>query len=153
MNRNIILLGALLALAVIVAFAVCCGRRFFSLFGGARRDRDPLLHVESDVIINTTDEEGRQREYHSLAEVPPDIREEIEKLKSQPWKEVSRSCSPDGLSRQVVRRKTLSEYRFVDEMGNERIYHSLEEMPPELRAAVEEAERRNAAPDGGTGIV
>ncbi len=108
------------------------------------------MHVETDIIINTTDEEGRQREYHSFDEVPPEVRAEIEKLKSEPWKEVSRSCSSDGLRREVIGKKTLSTFKVTDEMGNERIYHSLDEMPPELRAAVEEAERRNTGSDGGT---
>ncbi len=125
-------------------------QKFLSMFRVASRSGDALIRVDGDVIINTTDEEGRQREYHSLDEVPPEVRAEIEKMKSEPWKEVSSSCSSDGLRREIIRKKTLSTFKFTDEMGNERVYHSLEEMPPELRAAVEEAERRNAGLDGGT---
>jgi hypothetical protein len=125
-------------------------RRFLSLLGVGRRSPDAVIHVDRDIIIDTTDEEGQQHEYHSLDEVPPEVRAEIEKLKSEPWKEISRSFSSDGHRTEIVREKTLSTFKFTDEMGNERLYRSLEEMPPELRAAVEEAERRNPGPGDGT---
>ncbi len=121
-------------------------QRFLSLFRGGRSRRDRIVDVKQDIIVDVTDEQGRQHEYHSLDEVPPEVRAEIEKLKAEPWKEVSRFSSADGFTKKIVREKRLSTYKIVDESGKEQIYHSLEEMPPELRAAIEEAERTNPAP-------
>ncbi len=43
----------------------------------------------------------------------------------------------------AIRRKNISVYKIVDESGVERIFHSLEEMPPEIRAAIAEAEEKS----------
>lgn len=107
---------------------------------------EPIIHVENTVSIKTTDPEGQQHEYHSLDEAPPEVRAEIEKLKSVPWKEISRVSSSDGSRTELVSEKTVSTYKFTDLDGNEQIYHSLDEMPPELRAAVEQAEKMNSTP-------
>ncbi len=105
-----------------------------------RTPRKPLVRVEKRVTIKT-DMGGQRHEYHSLEEVPPEVRKELEELASQPWKTISQSSSSDGRVIKTTSGKTLSTYKFTDEAGNEHIYHSLEEMPPELRTAVEQAMR------------
>ena len=42
----------------------------------------------------------------------------------------------------MIQHKNISVYKIVDESGVEHTYHSLEEMPPEIRAAFEEAEKK-----------
>ena len=126
-----------------------------SLFRNKRPPRAPIIRIEKAVAIKMTDEEGRQHEYHSLEEAPPEVRAEVERLKSGPWKETARWSSSDGRTtrmgntREATSKRTVSTYKVRDGAGNERIYHSLDEMPPELRAALEEAQGRNLA--GGDG--
>lgn len=85
------------------------------------------------------------------------MRAEIERLKSAPWQETSRHSSSDGHTTRIrctakkVSKRALSTYKVTDASGNERIYHSLDEMPPELRAAIEEEQGENPiGGDGGT---
>ena len=53
--------------------------------------------------------------------------------------------SEDGTSitSKIIRRKNVFVYKIIDESGVERTYHSLEEIPPEIRAAIEEAEKQS----------
>jgi hypothetical protein len=83
-----------------------------------------------------TDKDGGKHEYHSLDEAPPELRGEIEKLESEALKE--------NIPSKVISRKSVSVYKIKDASGNERIYHSLDELPPEIRAAVEQAQKKSA---------
>ncbi len=123
--------------------------RWQRLLSRFRRGPASVLHSENTVIVKTTDEQGQQREYHSLDDVPPEIRTEIERLKSEPWKETYPSISADGRRIERISKKTLSTFKVTDASGKESIYHSSDEMPPELRAVLEQAEedqRRERAP-------
>jgi len=103
---------------------------------------NPLIRTKTVVRITSTDKDGNRHEYHSLDEVPPELRAEIEKLESAVLKEDFSSVSTTGNVLKAVSSKSVSIYKIVDESGQEREYHSLEEMPPELRAAFEKAEKR-----------
>jgi len=110
--------------------------RLFQSKGGFRK---PIISIKKAVSINTTDEHGQHHEYHSLEEVPPELRKEIEKLESEALKESLSFSSSDGLTTKIISRKKASLFRVEDASGNERIYHSLDELPPEIRAAFERA--------------
>ena len=98
-----------------------------------------MISIQKTVSI-TTDEAGQHREYHSLEELPPELRKEIQKLESEALKEGLRSVSSDGLTTTIHSRKQASLFQVKDADGNERVYHSLEEMPPEIRAALEQVQ-------------
>lgn len=104
--------------------------------------------VKQSLSIKTVGEDGQQHQYSSMEEVPPEIRSEIEALEKeaaqQKGKELSLTEISQGgnaLTAKILRQKKVSRYKIVDESGVERTYHSLEEMPSELRAAVEQAEK------------
>jgi hypothetical protein len=108
--------------------------------------------VEKSVSIKIVDEEGREQVYASLEEAPPEIRSQLEELERQAVREPGKRSSTMEASRvgdvfttKVVSEKNVSIYKIVDESGAEHTYHSLEEMPPDIRAAMEEAERKTSA--------
>ncbi len=120
-------------------------QRFCSLFQTANKPRLPLIRINKKVTIRTTGPAGQQHEYHSLAEVPPELRAEIEKAESE-LKEGFSLSSSDGLTTKIIKRKTASVYRFRDASGKERVYHSLDEMPPDIRTVFEAAQNKTHAP-------
>ena len=92
--------------------------------------------------------------YSSLDEAPPEIRAEIEALErealQQKGEELSvteRSQRGNALTSKTIHRKNVTVYKLVDESGVERVYHSLEEMPPEIRAAIAQADTREKKRD------
>jgi hypothetical protein len=104
--------------------------------------------VKKSVTIRTVGEDGQEHEYSSMEEVPPEIRSEIEALEKEAAQEKGSELSitetsqeGNAITSKIIRRKNVSVYKIIDDSGVERTYHSLEEMPPEIRAAVEEAER------------
>ena len=104
--------------------------------------------VRKSVTIRTLGEDGQQHEYSSMEEVPPEIRSEIEALEKEAAQEKGSELSVtessqegNALTLRNIRRKNISVYKIVDDSGVERTYHSLEEMPPEIRAALEAAEK------------
>jgi len=124
-------------------------RRFLSWFhvqmpGAPRR---PLITIKKTIDIRTTDRDGVKHEYHSLDEVPPEMRAEIEKLQAEAMSEKGGSTSitetsPLGstITSRTFIKKNVSLFKIKDASGNERIYHSLDELPPEIRAAIEQAQ-------------
>jgi uncharacterized protein YrzB (UPF0473 family) len=106
------------------------------------------MEVERSVSVKIVGEDGQEREYHSLEEVPPEIRAELAALEAaatrQKPDELSVTETSKGLT--ITTRTNVSRdvtvYKFVDEQGVERVYHSLEELPPGIRAAAAEAERK-----------
>jgi hypothetical protein len=46
----------------------------------------------------------------------------------------------NAITTKSIRRMNISIYKIIDESGVERTYHSLEEMPSEIREAIAEAE-------------
>jgi hypothetical protein len=103
--------------------------------------------VKRSVTIRTVGEDGQAHEYSSMKEVPAEVRSEIEALEKEAAQETGTELSVTETSRtgnairsKIIRRKNVSVYKIVDESGVEWVYHSLEEMPPEIRAAIVEAE-------------
>jgi hypothetical protein len=116
-------------------------QKFCSLFESANKPHRPIININKKVTIRTTDKDGQQHEYHSIAEVPPELRAEIEKVESELKQDFSLSSS-DGLTTKIVSKKTASLFKLRDASGNEKAYHSLEEMPPEIRVAFENAKTK-----------
>jgi hypothetical protein len=117
-------------------------QKFCSLFSSSAKPRRPLIQIKRTVTIKATDAQGQKHEYHSLEEAPPELRAEIEKLQAEtPGKTLSYSSS-DGLKSQLLTRKEISVFKIKDAQGNEKVYHSLEELPSEIRAAIEQAKKQ-----------
>jgi hypothetical protein len=107
----------------------------------------PQVTIKKTVDIRTTDKDGVKHEYHSLNEVPPEIRAKIERLEADALSEKGGSTFVTDTSSAgrttasgTFITKKISVYRIKDASGNEHIYHSLEELPPEIRAAIEAAQ-------------
>jgi hypothetical protein len=119
-------------------------QKLLRFFQDTDAPRQPIVNIKKTVSITTTDE-GGQHEYHSLDEAPPELRKEIEKLEAEGLKEGFRFSSSDGpttrITTKITGERTVSLFKVKDAEGNERIYHSLEELPPEIRAAFEQAQR------------
>lgn len=121
-------------------------RKFLSLFQSSDVPRRPRIILKKTVDIRTTDKDGIKHEYHSLDEMPPELREEFKKLESEMLNQTGPSTSVTETSREgntttsrMFIQKNASVYRIKDASGNERVYHSLDELPPEIRAALEKA--------------
>jgi hypothetical protein len=114
-------------------------QKLLRLFQGTGKPRRPVINIKKTVSIKTTDAQGERHEYHSLDELPPDLRKEVERLESEGLKESFCASSSDGPTTNIISRKTGSVFKVRDAAGNERVYHSLEELPPEVRAAWERA--------------
>jgi hypothetical protein len=121
-------------------------QKLLGLFQSKPDRRKPIIEIKKTISIKTTGPDGQHHEYASLDELPPELRAEIEKAQAEGLKQVFRSSSSDGLMAKVtttfVSNRKVSLFKVRDPSGNERTYHSLEEMPPDLRAAFEEAQRR-----------
>jgi RNA polymerase subunit RPABC4/transcription elongation factor Spt4 len=111
-------------------------QRFLSLFQ-REGPRKSVITIKKRIDIKTTDKEGQHHEYHSLDEVPPELRADLEKLQSEAEKEALTGASPTS---RFVTKKTISIFRVKDASGKEHIYHSLDELPPDIRAAFEKAQ-------------
>jgi len=107
---------------------------FLSLFQVVKTPQGRILNIKKTATITTTDKDGQRHEYHTLDEAPPELRAEIEKLESEALKE---NATPGMISK-----KSVSLFKVKDASGNERIYHSLDEMPPDIRALVERAQKQ-----------
>lgn len=125
-------------------------RRFLSLFQFAGQSRPHVLNIKKTVTIKTVGEDGQPHEYHSLDEVPPAMRAEIEKLESEVMKEKGDSMSfaetsPMGnaITSGIIKGKSVSVFKIKDASGNERIYHSLDQLPPHIRVLVERAQKQS----------
>jgi len=112
-------------------------RKFLSWLAPSGKSSSVLkINVTKNVSIKTSDKDGQHHEYHSLEEAPPELRAEIEKLETEALKDPP----APGVT---VTRKTFSTFKIQDASGNEKVYHSLDEMPPEIRAAIEEAQKKS----------
>ena len=120
-------------------------RRFLSLFQPAGTPARRIVNIKKTVNIKTTGKDGRRHEYHSLAEAPPEVRAEIEKLEAEALKEPGDTIvseTSDGRTSKIISEKSVSLFRVTDASGNVRTYHSLDELPPEIRAAMEQAQKK-----------
>lgn len=107
-------------------------RKFLSLFQVVNTPQRHILTIKKTATIKTTDKDSQRHEYHSLDEAPPELRAEIEKLESEALKE---NVTPGMISK-----KSVTLFKVKDASGNERIYHSLDELPPEIQEAVRRAQ-------------
>jgi len=107
---------------------------FLSLFQVVNTPQGHILTIKKTATIKTTDKDGRRHKYYSLDEASPELRAEIEKLESEALKE--------NVTPRMISRKSVSLFKVKDASGNERIYHSLDEMPPDVRALVERAQKQ-----------
>ena len=114
--------------------------KVFSLLTSRKKPRQPFVRIQKTITIKT-DKDGEQHEYHSIDQVPPEIRSEIEKAESEALKDALKSSSSDGRTITISTQKTISLFKVKDASGNERVYHSLEELPPEIRTAIEQARK------------
>jgi len=104
--------------------------RLLRIFGGVRVSVGKTAAGATQAgLIKTKDRikirdgrTGELREYGSLEEVPMEYREQVRK---------AREAAMSG--------KSFAPIIFRDASGSEHIYHSPEEMPPELRALYEKA--------------
>ena len=105
--------------------------RLLRCFGGARVSMEKSASGTTQVRLVTRTRErfkirdaqtGELRVYDSLEEVPLEYREQIRQ---------AREAATSG--------KGAAPIIFTDASGKERIYHSPDEMPPELRALYEKA--------------
>lgn len=91
------------------------------------------------ISIKTVDEDGQPHEYHSLDELPPELRAEVETLETEALKE--NAISPRTVfSRTTSKTKITKTIKTVDKDGQPHEYHFLDELPPELRAEAEKLE-------------
>jgi hypothetical protein len=127
-------------------FAPVQPRSFWQKLLGAFQRPAPsprrIVNIKKIVNIKTTDPDGQHHEYHSLKEVPPELRSEIEKAAAEALTENPGVSSADGLKTTLVSDKTISVFKVKDPSGNERTYHSLDELPPDIRAALENARKK-----------
>ena len=114
-------------------------QKLLRLFQGTGKPWRSVINIKKTVSIKTTDQNGQRHEYHSLDEVPPELRKEIEKLESEGLKESFSASSSERATTNIISRKTGSVFKVRDASGKEQVYHSLEELPPEIRAAWEQA--------------
>jgi Double zinc ribbon len=122
-------------------------RKFLSLFAFKPRSGRPIVKIKKTITIRTKDKDGQQHEYHSVDELPPELAAEVKKLQSEALKDISYKSSSDGLTTNITRRKSATIFKIKEPSGAERVYHSLDEMPPELRAAFEKAKAAGSKGD------
>ena len=122
---------------------------FLSLFQVVNTPQGRILNIKKAVTIKTVGEDGEPHEYHSLDEVPPGMRAEVEKLESEVLAGKGNSLSftetsPTGnaITSGIIKKQSVSVFKIKDASGNEHIYHSLDEMPPDIRALVERAQKQ-----------
>jgi hypothetical protein len=122
-------------------------RRLFSFFKNISKPGTHVLSVKKSVTIKTVDKDGTSHDYQSLAEAPLALQQAVEKLESEVMKEQGKSLSDAMLADAdkapqsgFITKKTFSIYRIKDASGKETVYHSLDELPPNIRAAIEKAQ-------------
>lgn len=118
-------------------------RRVGAWLRSAARPGPHTFVIRKGVTLKTIDRHSVKHVYHSLDEVPPEFRATIEKLKKElDDKSNSSADSKDKLEQGMVLREDIQEFKFKDAAGNEQVYHSLDEMPPETRALFEKLRGR-----------
>src|SRR5262249_53900102 len=105
-------------------------QKLLALFSSSGK---PALRVTKTVTVKelniVTNEQGERHEYHSLEEVPPELRTAVQNALNSTASE-----------------RTLKTYKIRDASGQERTYHSLEEVPSEFRALIERAQDTSKNP-------
>jgi len=113
-------------------------------FFQSQRPLKPRVVITKKVSVTTMDKAGERHEYHSLDELPPDLQDKVEQMQAEALSELNASPS-EGRTATSIYTKTnkISVFKVKDASGNERVYHSLEELPPDIRAAFEKLQNKS----------
>lgn len=128
-------------------------RRLFFLFLGSSSPKTPRsrppIYFHQTTSIKTVDADGTEHQYQSLAEAPLKLQQEVEKMqkelssqKSSMSVELPPETTADTTTHKFFTQKSVSVYKIIDDNGQECTYNSLEELPPEIRAAFEQAMKK-----------
>lgn len=122
-------------------------QKLSSLFQFATRPGPRGVNLKKTVTFKTMGKAGERQVFHSLDEVPPELRTEFEKLQSEVMRGRGIASPPTGISQTgqaippvIIGEKTVSMYKLKDAAGNERVYHSLDELPPEIQQVMKRLE-------------
>ena len=110
-------------------------KKLLGVFRTSPKSRRPIITIKKNVTIRTKGKDGETHEYKSLDEVPPELRAQMQSMQAEALKEAFSSASADDEEIKFIKRKTVSLFKVKDASGNERVYHSLDELPPEIRKA------------------
>jgi len=91
--------------------------------------------ITKKVSVTTVDKAGERHQYHSLDELPPELHDKVEQMQAEALSDLNTSPSDTKTNK-------ISVFRVKDASGNERVYHSLDELPPEVRAALEQLQNK-----------
>jgi len=118
-----------------------------SLFQSATRPGPHIVTLKRTGTFQTMDRAGGRRVFRFLDEVPPELRAQFEKLQSDVMKETDAALSLTGTSQTgnavtpgIISKKTVRLFKVKDASGNERVYRSVDELPPEIQKAVRRLE-------------
>lgn len=124
-------------------------QRLTSFFQSLSKPGPIVVGTKSTTRITLVDKDGNRHEYKSVDDVPPGMRSQIEELEVDAMKESSGLLSAEALAETkdqlgTIIHKSLTAYKFRDTAGHEHVYHSLDELPPNIQAAL----RRLQGPSG-----
>jgi hypothetical protein len=122
-------------------------RRLSAWFRSALKPGMHTMVIRKNANFETIDPQNARHVYHSLDEMPPDVRGKFEKLESEMKKDMEAVQLPSDISKDLpqpghIVRKTTQVFKIKDAKGKEQVYHSLDEMPPETRALFEKIRGR-----------
>ena len=124
-------------------------RRVLAFFRNLSQPGPHTVSFKKTVTIRCISKDGSVRDYNPLAEAPLSVQREVEKLEAEALKETSALLSAEALAKMaapdqpgLISRKSVSVYRIKDASGKEQIYHSLDEVPPKFREAIEKAQKK-----------
>ena len=122
-------------------------RRLGAWFKSAFKPGSHTWVIGTKANFQTISKQGEKHVYHSLDEVPPELRAKFEKLQAEVKTKLGTELRPtavseDALKPGIIIRRDLQVFKFKDTSGKEQIYHSLDEMPPETRALFEKLQGR-----------
>lgn len=120
-------------------------RRLLNFFQSATKPGVHVITSKKTVNFATVDKDGNRHEYHSMNEVPLAMRSQMEQLESEVKKDESELFTPETLKELqgklgIIRTKRSFTYKIKDSSGQEHIYHSLDEVPPEMRSLMEKVQ-------------
>jgi hypothetical protein len=111
-------------------------RRVADFFQNATKPGVHVIKSERTTTITTVDADGNRHDYRSINEVPLSMRSEFEKMEVEAnaqvkalSAEMAQTSSPPG----IITQKSFFTFKIRDASGQERVYHSLEELPPEVQ--------------------
>ena len=102
-----------------------------------------IFSMKGSVVYKTKDATGQERIYRSLDEVPWDKQLQLKKLGSEAMKEaelLSSEALEQAEGAPGISKKSISIFKIKDASGQERTYHSLDELPPEIREVIKRAQ-------------